>query len=84
MKSKISLNLPYMDRIEKKIRFGTDYFVPKSVPHTVPGYSPYQNPYHVPYQRISYQKSVPRTKIRTSTCYTQQTKLNSKSRVSVL
>ena len=44
-----------------------DFFVPKSVPRTVPGSSSYQNPYHVPYQQISYQKKVPRTKIRTGT-----------------
>ena len=46
----------------------------KSGPRTVPGLTPdqisYQVPYrknpdHVPYQKISYQKSVPRTKIRT-------------------
>ena len=59
------------------LRSGTDYFVKKSVPRTVPGSSPKsvsgtvlikirtENPYHVPFQRISYQKPVPHTKIRT-------------------
>ena len=56
---------PYHVPYRKKIRSGTDFFVPKSVPRTVPGSSPDQNPYHVPDHEISDQKSVPRTKFRT-------------------